>query len=119
MPPAPHALPPAAAPSVAMSLFLNSTRMRSNSHPGGGPFGSSSPETTMNASRPSVEFSYHLRFCSLFNPGRALAFPCDQAGHVDLNALSEASRRNYFYARAMLGREFAFPAVSAVPVTAH
>lgn len=73
----------------------------------------------MNASHPFVEFSYQLRFCSLFNPGRALAFPCDQAGHVDLDALTEASRRNYLYARAMLGREFAFPAVNAVPSTAH
>lgn len=59
-----------------------------------------------------VDPQYQLRFCSLFNPGRALSFPCDQAGQVDLDALSEASRRNYFYARAMLGREYAFPAVT-------
>jgi CDP-diacylglycerol pyrophosphatase len=54
---------------------------------------------------------YLLRFQSLFDPGRALMFPCDAGGHVYLDALSEAARRNYFYARAVVGREFAIPAV--------
>ena len=31
---------------------------------------------------------YELRFQSLFHEGRALAFPCDSEGHVDLDALS-------------------------------
>ena len=54
---------------------------------------------------------FQLRFQSLFNQGRAMAFPCDAAGHVDLDALSEAARENYFYARAVIGREYAVPAV--------
>ncbi len=54
---------------------------------------------------------YELRFESLFNPGRALAFPCDERGLVALNALSEPARHNYLYARAVVGREFATPAV--------
>lgn len=54
---------------------------------------------------------YELRFQSLFNEGRALAFPCDAAGHVDMDALSERARGNYLYARAVVGREFATPAV--------
>lgn len=54
---------------------------------------------------------YHLRFQSLFNEGRALVFPCDQAGHVDMDALSERARDNYLYARTVVGREFATPAV--------
>lgn len=54
---------------------------------------------------------YELRFESLFDPGRALAFPCDAGGRVELDALSERARRNYLYARAVVGREFATPAV--------
>ena len=55
--------------------------------------------------------AYELRFQSLFNEGRALAFPCDAQGHVDMDALSERARGNYLYARAVVGREFATPAV--------
>ena len=52
-----------------------------------------------------------LRFDSLFEPGRALAFPCDEHGDVLLDALSERARRNYFYARVVIGREYSVPAV--------
>ena len=54
---------------------------------------------------------YELRFQSLFDEGRAYAFPCDAAGHVDMDALSERARQNYLYARAVVGRELAMPAV--------
>jgi hypothetical protein len=54
-----------------------------------------------------------LRFQSLFDAGRAYAFPCDADGHVDLDALSDRSRANYFYARTVVGREFAHPAVTS------
>ncbi len=54
---------------------------------------------------------FELRFESLFHPGRALVFPCDERGCVVLDSLSEPARRNYFYARAVVGREFATPAV--------
>ncbi len=55
--------------------------------------------------------AYELRFQSLFHEGRALAFPCDERGQVDLDALSERARLNYFYAHSLIGREFARPAV--------
>lgn len=55
--------------------------------------------------------AYELRFRSLFDEGRALAFPCDAAGCVDLDALSERARSNYFYARTAVGRDFASPAL--------
>ena len=61
--------------------------------------------------------SYELRFRSLFDDGRALAFPCDARGQVDLDALSPRARNNYFYARTVIGRDFAMPAVS--PAVAH
>jgi hypothetical protein len=54
---------------------------------------------------------FELRFQSLFQQGFALSFPCDDAGHVDLDALSDRGRRNYLFARAMVGREFACPDV--------
>ncbi len=56
---------------------------------------------------------YELRFDSLFVEGRALAFPCDAAGQVDLDRLSDRARRNYLYARAVVGREYRCPAVRA------
>ena len=54
---------------------------------------------------------FQLRFQSLFKEGRALAFPCDSEGHVELDALTERARENYLYARAVVGREFSVPAV--------
>ena len=54
---------------------------------------------------------YVLRFDALSVGSRGLAFPCDAKGRVDLDALSERARHNYFYARTLMGREFAFPVV--------
>ncbi|MBB3181286.1 hypothetical protein FHW64_005726 [Variovorax sp. Sphag1AA] len=59
----------------------------------------------------SVSTRFELRFSSLFNSGRAFAFACDSAGHVDLDRLSEQGRRNYMFATEMVGREFAVPTV--------
>jgi hypothetical protein len=59
----------------------------------------------------SSQSQFELRFQSLFVSGRGYAFPCDRAGHVDLDRLSERARNNYFYARAMVGRELAVPAL--------
>ncbi len=61
---------------------------------------------------------YELRFESLFNAGRALAFPCDERGRVELDALSDRARHNYLYARAVVGREYATPAI-VVPGRQH
>lgn len=65
-------------------------------------------ETTSNG--------FQLCFRSLFNSGRGFAFPCDPRGQVDLDGLSERARNNYFYARAMVGRELAVPAVELAEV---
>lgn len=62
-------------------------------------------------SLPTAAHHYELRFRSLFNEGRALTFPCDAGGHVQLDSLSERARHNYLYARAVVGREFSAPAV--------
>jgi hypothetical protein len=59
---------------------------------------------------------YQLRFQSLFTTGRGFAFPCDPHGRVDMDQMSERARNNYLYARAMVGRELAVPAVEATVV---
>ena len=70
--------------------------------------------------KPCVKFDarpaarYELRFLSLFKGGRGFAFPCDADGHVNISGLSERSRSNYYYARTVIGREFAVPAVVTV-----
>jgi len=53
-----------------------------------------------------------LRFQSLFDAGRFYAFPCDARGNVDMDSLSDKARENYLYARAVIGREFSYPAVT-------
>jgi len=63
----------------------------------------------MNTSHAST--GYELRFRSLFDEGRAYAFPCDAQGHVDMDSLSERSLNNYLYARSVIGREVSMPAV--------
>src|SRR5436190_20013945 len=54
---------------------------------------------------------FELRFRSLFRPGAGYAFPCDVDGHVDLDALTEAGRNHYFFARTVVGSELTMPTV--------
>ena len=66
----------------------------------------------MTSTHATTSSSYfEIRFDSLFNEGRGLVFPCNENGQVDIDALSERSRSNYFFARGMLGREYAIPRV--------
>jgi len=67
-------------------------------------------EVAMNPNRHTERFE--LRFDPLFDGGRAMCFPCDPTGRVDLDTLSERSRCNYLFARAATGREFAWPCVT-------
>ena len=57
--------------------------------------------------------TFELRFQSLFNEGRGLAFPCDAQGRVDMDRLTERARINYLGARTLIGREFAMPMLLA------
>lgn len=54
---------------------------------------------------------FEIRFEALFNEGRALVFPCDASGRVDLDILPARARSNYLYARALVGRDYAVPRV--------
>jgi len=54
---------------------------------------------------------YELCFRSVAEPGRAVSFPCDAAGRVDLDSLTEQARRDYLFARTVVGHLFDRPAV--------
>lgn len=63
-----------------------------------------------------IRTCYELRFESLTNAGRGFTFPCDASGRVDMDALTERGRNSYLGARALVGRDFAYPVVK---VAAH
>ena len=62
----------------------------------------------LNQYRPT---HFEIRFESLHRPGTGMAFPSDKEGTVDLDSLPQRARSNYLFARAMVGREFMYPAV--------
>jgi hypothetical protein len=66
---------------------------------------------SFSQSEARLDSRFELRFNSLFRQGQALSFPCDAQGQVDLDALSDRLRLNYFYAHTLIGRDFSMPAV--------
>jgi hypothetical protein len=65
----------------------------------------------------STMTQFELRFRPLSESSRSFAFPCDPQGRVNMDQLSNRTRNNYLYARAMVGRELAMPAVR--PASMH
>jgi hypothetical protein len=61
---------------------------------------------------PALAPTHELHFVSLHQPGRSIVVPCDAAGHVDLDLLSERMRLSYLGARATLGREYGYPTIT-------
>lgn len=68
------------------------------------------PSDTLSPDRVDAA-AHELRFVSLYRPGRGVSVPCDASGRVDLDALSDRLRTAYLGARAMVGREYAYPTV--------
>ncbi len=60
---------------------------------------------------PASHARYELRFQSLFQSGRGLTFPCDRAGEVLWETMTEGARASFRRAQQGVGREFAAPAV--------
>ncbi|MDZ5460602.1 hypothetical protein [Azohydromonas lata] len=58
--------------------------------------------------------SFELCFESLRDANTVMAFPCDETGHVDMDAMAEHTLNNYLYARAVIGHQFSRPLVRAV-----
>ena len=71
----------------------------------------------MRASNSLSRTQYEIRYRPLLEGVEPLSFPCDAEGHVHLDALSDRARESYLYARAVVGREYAAPAV--LPREAH
>ena len=65
----------------------------------------------MNEHNTSSGGAFELRLRSLFHEGRALAFPCDAGGQVDVERLSPRAREYFVRAIAAVGRDYALPAV--------
>jgi hypothetical protein len=64
--------------------------------------------------QPAAPCLHRLRFNSLFIPGKAVVVPCNAVGEVDLDALSDRLRMAYLGARAMVGRDYAYPVVEGL-----
>jgi hypothetical protein len=64
----------------------------------------------------STSIQFQLCFRSLIQAGRGFAFPCDPQGRVDMDQMSDRTRNNYLFARAMVGRELAVPAVEPIGI---
>ena len=54
---------------------------------------------------------FELHFRSVHGASCGCSFPCDAAGHVDIDALADRARLDYFYARTLIGYEFLAPAI--------
>ena len=63
-----------------------------------------------SATTPTV-CDYQVCFRPLTNAWRSMAFPCDALGRVDLDILSPKDKNDYLFARAMMGRDYAAPAI--------
>lgn len=68
----------------------------------------------MSTTVPLDPRSFQVRFVSLYSQGRAQLFPCDAQGRVDMDALTQRARDNYLIVRAMVGRDYSAPCVSAL-----
>lgn len=67
----------------------------------------------MNAdSLATSDARFELRFGSLFDPGRAYAFPCDAHGQVPLEHLPQPQRQSFLRVMQLVGREFGAPVVA-------
>jgi len=57
---------------------------------------------------------FELRFCGLRPTSRDVVIPCDAAGSVDIDCLSEPLRVRYLFARAVVGFQYRMPMVTPV-----
>jgi len=64
--------------------------------------------TSIDSASPRV---FELCFQPLAPTRRGYAFMCDAAGNVDLDGLGRHAFANYLLARALVGRDYAYPVV--------
>jgi len=75
-------------------------------------WGAAAPESS-GVAIPAQNADRRFRLCfdSLRDASCVFTFPCDAAGRVDLDGLSDEARLDYLYARMVIGRVFHAPAV--------
>jgi hypothetical protein len=61
---------------------------------------------------PGLKIRDELRFSGLPRQRRGYAFPCDEAGLVDLDKLSDRNRPDHFFARTVVGKKLSAPVVT-------
>ena len=61
----------------------------------------------------SMPARYELCFHDLTDKACVWRFPCDAAGRVDLDSLTERARQDYYFARMVIGRVFRSPDVKS------
>lgn len=61
-----------------------------------------------------AEAALELRFAPHVHGRRAMVFPCDERGQVDMNSLDERRRNDYLFARALMDRDYERPVVRPV-----
>ena len=69
------------------------------------------PATRASCDPSAALSTFELRFPSLSGTGRALSFPCDASGTVQMDSLSARALNNYLLARALMGRDYGWPSV--------
>lgn len=56
------------------------------------------PVVVDRATQPTAS-ALEVQFCGAHLAGKTVVFPCDRRGNVDLDALNEAERQDYLFAR--------------------
>jgi hypothetical protein len=57
--------------------------------------------------------TFQLRFHPLVGEANEFTCPCNATGHVVMDQMSERARSSYLFARAMVGRLYAPPEITA------
>jgi hypothetical protein len=99
-------VPPAE--SGALTGWIAETFVQPRTTSGGA---SSERAPSMGCAVSSSAACYQIRFEPLRAAMRARVFSCDAHGRVEIDALGESARIDYLFARALVGREFATPAL--------
>lgn len=68
----------------------------------------------MNERRETDTAEYELRFRSLFEPGRAYAFPCDAEGNPRTDVMSDGTIQRLKRIRERVGLDFEMPRITRV-----
>ena len=62
----------------------------------------------------TAQMQFELRFTCLTGTGSGYSFPCDHAGCVDMDRLSDRDRLDYLFARGSVGYVLSSPAALAI-----